>query len=120
MNYGGDIVRSVRELCEFFADRCNDRGLLDEIAQAADDRSAWRNARQLFNRARQKTLAAQGNALLESQTLFEEICAKTLYNLSNEPAPYDADSPYWVVPNALSLARALGLEEREVTRIVAG
>ena len=31
MNYGGDIVRAIRELSEFFADRCVDRALLDEL-----------------------------------------------------------------------------------------
>jgi len=66
-----------------------------------------------------KALNARGNATLESQALFEEICGKTLYNLSEEPAPFDADSPYWIVPNALHLARKLGVEESEIIRIVA-
>jgi hypothetical protein len=121
MNYGGDIARAVRELCELFADRCADRALLDELAQVAADRPHWHKGRALFDLARSKTLnESRGNAKLESQFLFEEICGKTLYNLSGHSAPFDADSPYWVVPNALRLARQLGAEEREITRIVAG
>jgi len=42
-----------------------------------------------------------------------------LYNLSEESAPFDADSPYWIVPNALSLARRMGIDELEITKIVA-
>jgi hypothetical protein len=58
--------------------------------------------------------------LLEAQLRFEEICGKTLYNLGGQSVPFDADSPYWVVPNARKLARALGVGDSEVTRIVAG
>jgi hypothetical protein len=120
MNYGGDIVRGIRELCEFFADHCEDRALLDDLAEVAGDRSRWHRGRHLFDLARNKTLKSSGDAKVDSQALFEEICGKTLYNLSGQPAPFDADSPYWVVPNALRLARRLGVEEREITRIVAG
>ena len=121
MNYGGDIIRAIRELCEFFAARCEDRAILIELAQVAADRPRWQRGRHLFDLARNKTLKkARGNAKLKSQFLFEEICGKTLYNLSGHSAPFDADSPYWVVPNALKLARQLGVEESEITRIVAG
>jgi hypothetical protein len=121
MNYGGDIIRVIRELCAFFAERCEDRATLDDLAQAASDRSKWPKGRHLFELARNKTIKkARGDARLECQFRFEEICGKTLYNLSGQPAPFDADSPFWVVPNALKLARQLGIEEREITRIVAG
>lgn len=68
------------------------------------------------NRIGKKALAAerQGDRLLQRQYLFEEICAKTLYNLSGQPAPFDADSPYWIIPNAMAFARKLGIEDREV------
>ena len=121
MNYGGDIIRGIRELCEFFATRCEDRATLDELAQAATDRSRWQKGRHLFEFARNKTVKkSRGSTKLEAQYLFEEICGKTLYNLSGQSAPFDADSPYWVVPNALKLARQLGVEESEITKIVAG
>jgi len=121
MNYGGDIIRGIRELCEFFASRCEDRANLDELAQVASDRSKWHKGRHLFDVARNNGLKkSKGSAKLEAQYLFEEICGKTLYNLSGQSAPFDADSPYWVVPNALKLARQLGVEESAISRIVAG
>jgi len=51
-------------------------------------------------------------------SLFEEICAKTLYNLSGAPAPFDPDSPYWIVPNAFALARRVGIEPAEILAVV--
>jgi hypothetical protein len=121
MNYGGDIIRGIRELCEFFASRCEDRATLDELAQVASDRSRWHKGRHLFEVARNKTLKhSRGNPTLEAQFLFEEICGKTLSNLSGQSASFDVDSPYWIIPNALKLARQLGVAESEITRIVAG
>jgi hypothetical protein len=53
------------------------------------------------------------------QYSFEDICAKTLFNLANTDAPFDSDSPYFVIPFALDLARAVGIEDEEVVQIVA-
>jgi hypothetical protein len=61
-----------------------------------------------------------GRSPLEAQYLFEEVCAQTLYNMSGEPAPFDADSPYWIVPNALHAAKKMGIETSRVVAIVAG
>jgi hypothetical protein len=84
-------------------------------------RKSWKQAHRLFDRIRAKTLKAEraGDRTLICQYLFEEICAKTLYNLSGESAPYDADSPYWVVPNAVALARTKGVPDAEVVGIIA-
>lgn len=96
MNHDGHIIRAVRELCEFLAERCADRKILDELARVAADRSRWHKGRHLFDLARDKTLKrTRGESRLESQFMFEEICA-------------------------IGLARQLGVEEREITRIVAG
>ena len=35
-----------------------------------------------------------GDQVLEAQYLFEEACAKALFNLSYPSAPFDPDSPY--------------------------
>ena len=110
------------KLIELFAPRLRDRSTLNELRQMIGDYKSWPNAHGLFQRIRKKTLDAEarGDGLADCQYLFEEICAKTLYNLSGEPAPFDADSPYWIVPNALSPARRLKIDESEVTKIVAG
>ena len=116
------MLNVMKKLIEFFATRAHDRSTLNELRQMIDDRKTWHQAHDLFRRIRQKTLAAEQrkDQLADCQYLFEEVCAQTLYNLSGQPAPFDADSPYWIVPNALSLARRMNIDESEITRIVAG
>ena len=82
------------------------------MAMAAD-RSQWRKGHDLFDRIRAKTLRADktNDLMLQYQYSFEEICAKTLYNLSGFPAPFDDDSPFWVIPLAVGFARSLGVDD---------
>src|SRR6185436_6029103 len=121
MNRGGRILTDVEKLIELFAARCDDRETLDELAAMVADRGRWSKAHALFSRIRRKALVAHraGDQTLAAQYLFEEICAKTLYNLSYSSAPFDADSPYWIVPNALALARRIGIDDSAVLAVVA-
>jgi hypothetical protein len=41
----------------------------------------------------------------------KSFCAKTLYNMTRAPAPFDPDSPFWVLPLALELGHALGVTD---------
>jgi hypothetical protein len=121
MNRGGAILPAMRDLVTMFAPRCTDRATLDELAAMTSDCGRWRKAHDLFQRIRAKTLSATraNDKILEAQYIFEEVCAKTLYNLADAPAPFDADSPYWIVPNALALGRLLNIDDAEVLRVVA-
>lgn len=109
----------MKQMIELFAPHCEDRSTLDELHRMIDDQRSWPRAHDLFSRIRRKTLEAEsrGDAQADCQYLFEEICAKTIFNLTDTDAPFDEDSPDWVVPNALSLARKLGIDESEVRRI---
>ncbi len=122
MNHQGGIIGGIKGLCVLFAPRCEDKTTLDQLMGMVDDRSRWRGAHNLFQQIRAKTLKAiaREDKRAELQYYFEEVCAQALYNLSGEPAPFDADSTYWIVPNALKLAKEVGVDESEVTRIVAG
>ncbi len=123
MNHQGQILDGISGLSELFAQHCHDRSTLDELRETAsvNDRRKWKGAKGLFDRIRTKSNRAYGagESVAYAQYLFEEACAKTLYNLSNPSAPFDADSPYWVVPKALILAQRLGVPEEEVVRRVA-
>jgi hypothetical protein len=123
MNRGGRIIPDIRRLIGLFVQRCDDRSTLDELAAmaASTDRGLWLKAHGVFDRVRLKSLAAskEGDDIRVAQYLFEEACAKTFYNLAGAPAPFDPDSPYWIVPSALVLASRLKLDEGEVLRIVA-
>ena len=116
MNQGGAIIADIERLLQLFAGRCDDRNTFDELLAMVRKRERWKLAHGLFQRIRHKRLAADkaSNVVATAQYMFEEVCAKTLYNLSGESAPFDADSPYWVVPRAIALARTIGIEESTV------
>ena len=118
----GTLTDHLGLLIDLFASRSNDRGTLDELQRMIADRANWKKAHALLGRIREENSKAlkRGDAFAECQSLFEEACAKTIYNLTREPAPFDPDSPYWIVPRALQFARVLGIEEREIIKIVTG
>jgi hypothetical protein len=97
----------------FFEERCEDKQTLRRLIVLANDKTQRMSARALFDAIGNKTLAAdrRKDQLALAQYAFEEICAKTLYNVTYGPAPYDAGSPFWVLPLALELGRALGVTD---------
>lgn len=101
------------EMLYTFEDRCEDKETLRRLIDVARDQDKWPAAHALFSVIRSKTLVAlkRGDQLAESQYAFEEICAKTLYNLSYSSAPFDADSAFWVLPLAVDLGRRLGISD---------
>ncbi len=109
----GDIIAAILAPLTFFETRCEDKDTLRKLITLANDRSRRKQAHALFNEIRNKTLAAQrrDDQLAVAQYAFEEICAKTLYNITHEPAPFDPDSPFWVLPRALKLGQMLGITD---------
>jgi hypothetical protein len=110
------LASDLARLVELFRSHCQDQETLNWLHRATEDRARWKDAHGVVNHIRTKYLKAEkrGDEILMAQYIFEEVCAKTIYNMSGMPAPFDADSPYWVVPNAISLARELGLGESSV------
>ena len=115
MNYGSKILDDMAKLIELFEPYCEDRTTLSRIKELLADSSQWPDAHSLFSTIRGKTneASSSGDRVAECQYLFEEFCAKTLYNLSRESAPFDPDSPYWIIPNALSFARRAGIPDTD-------
>jgi hypothetical protein len=103
-----------------FSGRCSDVTTLNELKNIVGDRDKWPAAKELFDRIRDKTLAAgrAKNQELMIQYYFEEICTKSLYNFSGQPAPFDADAAYWIIRDALSLARALHIDTEVILDII--
>ena len=121
MKYGDKVLDDMDSLIRLFERHVSDRVTLDELRRMIGDRHSWPKGHDLFRRIRAKTLEAEraGDRKLSCQYLFEEICAKTLYNMSGERAPFDPESPYWIIPNALTLARTVGVADGEVIDIIA-
>ena len=108
-----DIVTAMLTPLTFFEARCDDKATLQTLIALANNSSRRKEAHALFNEIRKKTLAAEKrkDALALAQYAFEEICAKTLYNLTHAPAPFDPDSPFWVLPFAVDLGSRLGVTD---------
>jgi hypothetical protein len=106
-----DIITAMRGLFDVFEPLCENKQGLQALSAIASNRGRWRDAHKLFQGIRQQTLAAEkkGDELRLAQYAFEEICAKTLYNLSGAPAPFDPDSAFWVIPLATQFGAKLGL-----------
>ena len=107
-------------LVDLFATRVEDRTAIDELSRMIGEEDSWHKAHDYFSRIRRRSLDTDRTDLRTlAECDFEEACAKTLYNLTDTEAPFDEDAPYWVVPQALRLARQLGINEAEITGIVA-
>jgi hypothetical protein len=108
-----DIITAMMAPLTFFEARCADKDTLRKLIALANDQSRCKEAHALFSEIRQKTLAAEKrkDEFALAQYAFEEICAKTLYNLTHEPAPFDPDSPFWVLPLAVDLGLRLGVTD---------
>jgi hypothetical protein len=108
-----NIIAAMLEMLLVFESVCKDVETLQRLIKMASDREKWEDGHSLFQDIRQKTLWAEkhGDPLVKTQYAFEEICAKTLYNLSGCNAPFDADSAFWVVPLGVALGRELGFSE---------
>lgn len=115
-----DTADAIGELIALFLPRCKDRSTLFELKVMASDSNQWREAHNLFSRIRNKTLKADdtSNRRLQIQYSFEELCAKTLYNIADHSEgfssaylpPFDEDSPLYVVSAAVALSQELGIE----------
>ncbi|ESZ86426.1 MAG: hypothetical protein Q27BB25_14240 [Blastomonas sp. CACIA14H2] len=108
-----NIIAAMLEMLAVFKGACEDVETLDRLMTMACDREKWAGGHSLFSDIRQKTKRAeeQGDPLEIAQYAFEEVCAKTLYNLSGSNAPFDPDSPFWILPLGLALGRELGFGE---------
>jgi len=103
----------IGEMVSFFLPYCEDKSTLNELIVMSKNYELWIQAHKLFDRIRDKTLTAHSNNDVHSlyQYSFEEICAKSLFNFSHSSAPFDEDSPFWVIPLGFQFAKFLGIED---------
>jgi hypothetical protein len=117
-----NVCAAIRALITVFEPHCADCSTLRELTELIDDGSKRWTGHDLFHRIRLKTLSAarRGDRLLEAQYEFEEVCAKTLYNLSGRgrSAPFDADVPFRIVPSAFAFARVLEISDSEIVQAI--
>ncbi len=115
------MAEDIVALLRLFQGRVPDPETHAWVASLAADRTKWPDAHRVFDRVRDRTLAAiaAGDRLRQGQYAFEEICLKSLYNETATIAPFDSDSPHWITKFAIGLARKVGVPVQEVIAVVA-
>ena len=114
------IIEEMELLLDLFESAVPDRESNRLVWKFCNEKHRWIKAHGLHSTLRDRNLKAikQGDKIKETQYCFEEVIAKTLFNLTRSEAPFDPDSPYWVIKNALSLAKALKIPQEKVVEIV--
>ena len=113
------LVDQMDHLFALFQPICRDTETMAELRALLRDEKDWVKAHYLSTRIRAKAFTAvkTGDLPAEMQFSFEETCAKTLHNLSDSKKPFEADTPYWIIPLALKLAKVLDLDESKIVEI---
>ena len=103
-------VRVLTTAVERLGDECAPEELRRLIA-IAHAPARWAEAHEAFQALRQVTLrferAGRDDACV-ALVLLAEVTAKTVYNGSGRPAPFDRDSYAWIAKNAATLADRVG------------
>jgi hypothetical protein len=114
------MIEDILRLLRLFADRVPDAESNGWVVEVASDEDRWHEAHSYFDKIRHRNLEAisDKDAVRQAQYCFEEICLKSIWNETDTDAPFDSDSPYWVVPSAVKLARALGIVDAAVLVVI--
>ena len=114
------IIAEIKALLDLFENKVPDNESNRLVRRFCNEKQKWIKAHGLHSTISDRNLKAikQGNKAKECQYCFEEVIAKTLFNLTRSSAPFDPDSPYWVIKNALILAKEVGVPVEEITKIV--
>lgn len=104
---------SIREMIAYFLPYCDDKITLQILLRMSECLEPWDEAGALYERIRKKTVIARNknDTRARAQYAFEEVCAKTLYNMSKPDSPFIDDTPFWVIPLGFRFACALELPD---------
>jgi hypothetical protein len=117
MKYTPALASKAREILTRLMVHVHPRKEYDELVAILDDPSRWKEAHAQFSRIRTRiTLPAEDEKREDLDAYFAfvaEGAAKTAYNCSGEPAPFDDDSFQWLLR---SESEFLAQREKGLTR----
>jgi len=121
VGYEARMQVDILALLRLFQDRVPDPETHAWVAELAADSDRWRSGPDVFDRVRARNLQAidARDRVKECRYCFEEVCLQSFYNETYPIDPFDSCSPYWVIKNALLLARAVGVPIVDVAAVVA-
>jgi hypothetical protein len=114
---GGGITGLLR----LFRGRVPDAESNVRLLELATTPARWSAGHAVFDEIRRRLLAASRakDRLREWQHHFEESCCKAMYNATYPNDPFDPGSAFFVVPQALGLARVVGVPVEAVAAVLA-
>ena len=120
MGYAQKMQADIAKLLELFGGLVPDRDSHARVSRLVANSDEWQQGREIFQGIRDRNLEAieRGDRVAEAQFCFEEVCVQSLFNETDTDMPFDSCSPYWIIPNAFSLAAALRIESPRVLTAV--
>jgi len=111
----------IVSLLRLFTSRLPDTESNDAVLQLVATPSRWSAAHAVFNEIRSRLLVAMDakDKLREWQYHFEESCCQAVYNATSPVDPFDPASAFFVVGQALGLARITGVPVEAVALVMA-
>ena len=109
----------ITTLLELFGGRVPDPESNARILELSSDPTRWSAGHAVFDEVRGQLLVAMGakDGLRQRQYHFEESCCQAIYNATDPPDPFDAGSAFFVVVQALGLARAVKIPTEEIVDV---
>ncbi len=109
--YARQMGASIANLLKLFQGKVPDAETNAHVRELAVTLDQWSAGHALFDVVRSRSLAAMSTKddVRCAQYSFEESCLQAMYNETNPDDPFDSVSPYWIVPGAIGLARAIGI-----------
>jgi len=111
--YARQTAASIQSLVALFDTIVPDTKAHHQLKAIVGNPERWPEAHGERHRIRSRLLRATDD-VAKAQYFFVESCLETLYNETRPSDAFDTVSPYWVVPRALSLAEATGVDLNEV------
>jgi hypothetical protein len=111
----------IAGLLRLFAGHVPDPESNARVAELASTPDRWSAGHAVFDEVRRRLLAATkaGGESRGWQYHFEESCCQAMYNAVRPPDPFDPGSAFFVAPQALGLARGVGVPVEAVAAVLA-
>lgn len=116
------MIENIIKFSNLFLESAEDPEELEKLISVTKDRQRWVKAHAYFDEVRRKNLKAIEKKQLRLKYLYSyiEICYKALFNLTYPSAPFDLESPYFIIPFALKYCDGIGLDRNRIIEIICG
>jgi hypothetical protein len=119
--YELQMGKTITELLRVFSGRVPDADSYAQLVELAATPARWSAGHAVFDEVRRRLLEDMEvkDRAREWQHHFEESCCQAMYNATDATDPFDTSSAFFVAPQALGLARILGVPIEEVVAVLA-